>query len=436
MNVITACGLMLASSFGAGCTDPGSPADPHIDITATGGFGGDGTTADPNDGADETAGPGPGLADHCLFEEEAPQYGLKYQCAGYAWLTITVNSEDPRPLNLYFGAPHEVDATDSYEAPQVMACCPELDTSCFAPHEQACIVDLVEQGCKSISVALEELADDMPGIANALNKAALWVNQESSQIACLNAFLVDTGVATTEATCGTLLAGQLSGASWSFNPDTTNLVDDVKISISGAQILNVTPSSFTDEFTPDQCASSNDNDGVFFLEVDPNAGDTKTKLSAGGVALSGPQVGGQPILGEATLSSASTSCAGSNCSHAAWSVDAQEGRLHSMSLYSSGINVVGTTGDSLSVDSFGVHLYADTVGVASKDGFTIAAGNALFVLSAEAMGGAYKLSARNSTPVQLRHVGDHWSMETFSIDYADEAGDIWSLAVGPTIWQP
>ena len=421
----------------AACSEPSAPADVDIQITATGGFG-EGTQSDDGaaDGLDETGvGEPMPVQDECLFNEQPGSFGYKYQCVGQFTVQILVNDLEPELLAIDFGQP---DSPDSYEEPHVMACCPELDgVPCSEPHIQACVVDMVEQGCKSLVPRLEQRADERPLLRGPLLKTAEWIARASSQQACLQTFLLDTGVATTEPACDDEnnsvfdFDGALEGAIWSFNPDTTSSIDHVELTLLDPEIWDA--KSPTDP--PEVCTSSDDNDHLSFLEIDPTIGDVKATLSQGGLTLAGPSIDGEPISAQANLSSLASSCDAPYCSRAAWSLGTSEGELHAMSFYSQQPTEIEASSELLTIDSFQFHLFAPAQGTVSKDVLSIPAGEALFVVSGQALGEHRWITAWNTTPIQIHAAQEGWSHGGFTIDYYDAAGDSWQVALAPSTWQ-
>ncbi|MEM9460980.1 MAG: hypothetical protein AAGF11_42845 [Myxococcota bacterium] len=424
----------LVALHATACTDPGTPADIDVFVTATDGFA-EGTGG-PDDGLDETGDGGPvPVQEECLFQEQPGYYGYKYHCVGQFTVQILVDDQDPVFLAVDFG---QGGSPDSYEEPHVMACCPETSgMPCEDPHIQACVVDMVEQGCKSLVPRLEELADDRPLLKGPILKLAEWIAQASSQAACIQAFLIDTAVTTTEPGCDgdnndTFdYNDAIEGAVWTFNPDTTNAVDHVEMTILNPEVWDV--DAPTDP--PEVCLSSGENDHLSFLEIDPMVGDLKVTLSGGSLALQGPLINGELVSGQADFSSTATSCAAPYCSRAAWSLGVLDGQLHAMDFYSREPTEVGTSAESLTVESFQLHLFAPVRGAVSGGVLTIPAGEALFVLSGQVLDEGRWVTARNATPIQIQAAAEDWSIGGFTIDYRDGVGDSWSLALAPSSWQ-
>lgn len=413
-----------------------TPADIDFPVTATAGF--DSSGAGDGDGADEgldDTGGDPVLAqDECLFNDDPPRHGYKYQCVGQFSIEIAVNDFDPEFLSVNFG---QADSPDSYEDPHVMACCPPIGSPpCENPHLQACTIDMIEQGCKSLVARLEEFANDRPLFREPLLETANWIARSSSQQACLQTFLFDTAVATTEPSCNDEsnsvfdFTAALEGVTWTFDPDTTNIIDRVELTILNPEIWDA--KSPIDP--PETCISSGDNDHLSFLETDPTIGDFKANLSEGTLALAGLTSDGAHLDSQALLSSAATSCVAPRCSHATWSLGGSDGELNAMSLFSHQPVQLETPMGILTLDSFQFNLFAPARGMVSGNALTIAAGEALFIASGQALGEQRWITVSNATPIQVHATQGGWSIEGFTIDYQDAAGDILEVTLPSSTW--
>lgn len=185
------------------------------------------------DGADDESGALPvAVEEHCLFDPVGTLYGFKYQCEGSVAVDVLVEhpfegSPETGFLELTFG-PDE--AGDSYADPLVMACCPwyhEHDPYCEQPHERACWIDLVEQGCKSMPSRIEAFAHEhFPGALNAAKRGAILQIADyvgDNQVACVQAFRDTTGLAAMLQECDNEgnsvdFADMLETGSWTFDP--------------------------------------------------------------------------------------------------------------------------------------------------------------------------------------------------------------------------
>lgn len=422
-----------ACSSGGG----GSIPDPEFESDSAGlGTTGMGIVTGPGDGADETGGGGPIVADHCLFDPVDGLHGYKYQCRGNIAIDVVIEGPfDGSPvtdfLQLDFG--HGVGG-DSYEEPHVMACCPPYDdsaSSCGQPHERACVIDLVEQGCKSIVTNLEDFAYDELGKPadlskrNAVLKIADYVR--GHQPDCMDAFRGDTGIAGASPTCdmegnGLQFDSLLETGEWSFDPD--GLVSNVEISVQAANWTGLHPL----QGSPDLCASADENDGVLFREIEPSPESRVLRLVAGSAALDGPWLEGGRVMGISELSP--------QTSQLAILVKPSTGMatLENLELHSSVATEVAAVDTTWVVERFHVRLWDRTGAQPTDAGATVPAGSARFAVSATALGGTGVVTATNATPIDITKHAAGWSTSGFSIvaQYADEE---WSLVVMPAQWQ-
>lgn len=232
--------------------DGGIPDGAFKDTDTTTG----GTSDTEPEQADETgAGELQPVEGRCLYEPDpmGELYGLRYQCAGRVFLDVTIEhpfagSPEEVPIELEFG--EGVDG-DSYQSPHVLACCPWYDpqaTNCSQPHERACWVDFVEQGCKSMVGKIEAFAHaTFPGVLhaaerNAVLKVADHVRDHQDQ--CTAAFREATGIAAMQPTCdedgnGMQYGSMLGDGVWTFDPD--GLVGKVEIAVAQADWYGLHP---------------------------------------------------------------------------------------------------------------------------------------------------------------------------------------------------
>lgn len=422
-----------ACSSGGG----GSIPDPEFESDSAGlGTTGMGVVTGPGDGADETGGGGPIVADHCLFDPIDGLHGYKYQCQGNIAIDVVIEGPfDGSPvtdfLQLDFG--YGVGG-DSYDEPHVMACCPAYDDSapsCGQPHERACVIDLVEQGCKSIVTNLEDFAYDEFGKPadlskrNAVLKIAAYVR--GHQPDCMNAFRGDTGIAGASPTCdmegnGLQFDSMLESGEWSFDPD--GLVSNVQISVQAANWTGLHPLLGS----PDLCASADENDGVLFLELDPAPESRVLRLVAGSAAIDGSWLAGGRVEGVSELSP--------QTSRLAILIDpaTDTATLENLELHSAGAAEVDAVDTTWIVSRFQVRLWDRTVAHHTAGVATVPAGNARFAVSATALGGTGVVTATNATPIVITKHGAGWSTSGFAI-VPQHSGEEWSLVIMPAQWQ-
>lgn len=410
---------LLAATVAASCgDDAGIPDGP---VLSTGFVDDDGSIPPPG-GADET-GEGSGVSAHCLYDPKPLIHAYRYQCAGSIFLDLVVThpfegSPETEPFELTSG--QGVDG-DEYLDPLVMACCPEYDVdmpNCGQPHERACFVDLIEQGCKSMVAKLEDFAHErFPGLSNAPKRNAVleiasYVRDHQAE--CVAAFRDDTGIAAMPASCDEDLNGPgytslLEDGYWSFDPD--GLVELVEIDVAQAEWHGLFPIG-PDTGTLAECSSADDNDDVMFLELDPATGSKALHLIAGSVHLVGPGAEGTGELG-----STSTLAVGPES-------------LQNLALHSAGAAMIVAGDATLPVDTLHVRLWDRAHAEVERQTLTVQPGEARFVVSATALGHNAVQTASNATPITITRGADGWRTSSFILAHGE-----WSLVVAPGRWQ-
>jgi hypothetical protein len=419
----------------AACGDDGGISDdrfPDTDSTTSGD-----TSDAPPDGADETGGSVPTAVEgRCLYDPDltANLYGYRYQCEGSVAVDIVIEHDfDGSPEVGFFELPfgHGVEG-DSYEAPLVMACCPWYDTSpgatnCDQPHERACLVDLVEQGCKSMVAKIEDHAHErFPGLLDTAKRQAVLKVAEhvrTHQGDCTAAFREDTGIAATQPTCdeegnGVPYVSMLENGVWMFDPD--GAVKNVEIAVAQAQWTGLYPNPVDDPYGAASCESADENDGVLFLEIDPAAGTKVLHLVAGGVELVGAGVAG---VGE--IDSTSTLALASEPGAAS---------LEDFALHSAGAAAVLVGDVTVPVDDFHVRLWGRAPAVVEGSTLTVQPSGARFAVSATVLGESRVNTATNATPIVVTKEAGGWRTSAFSIE-SPHVGEPWLLVVAPGRWQ-
>lgn len=403
----------------ASCGDDAGIPDGTVLST---GFVDDDGSIPPPGGADET-GDGAGVSPHCLYDPDPVMHGYRYQCAGSIDLDLVVThpfegSPEVEPLELPFGQGVE---GDDYADPLVMACCPAYDPAvlnCSQPHERACFVDLIEQGCKSMVGQIEDFAHDrFPGVGNAAKRTAVLKIADyvrDNQAECVAAFRDETGIAAMPAMCdqdgnGPGYTALLEGGYWSFDPD--GLVSLVELSVARAEWHGLHPLG-PDDGPLEECESADDNDDVMFLEVDPATGSTILHLVAGSVGVVGPGATGTGELG----------------STSALAVGPRS--LENLALHSAGAAMVTAGEATVPVEAFHVRLWDRAPADAEGQTLIVQPGEARFAVSATVLGHHAVQTATNASPIVITHGADGWRTSSFSIAHRE-----WSLAVAPARWQ-
>ncbi|MCX4243075.1 hypothetical protein [Paraliomyxa miuraensis] len=409
------------------CGDP-TPSDQEFESlsgSATDG-GGEGTGNQPDEGVDETgAGPTP-VDDYCLFDPQADRHGYRYQCGGLVSVDVVVEhafegSPETAFLDFDFGP---IADGDSYSDPLVMACCPLWDPSspnCAQPHERACWIDVIEQGCSSMVDEIEMFAHDtFPGVLNTAKRNAVLKVAEyvaENQGACIAAFRDDTDIASTLQECdaddnGSFDFGDmLETGMWTFDPP--GAVQNVEISVHSAWISKIYPIG-ADEPAPMTCSSADENDATRFVEVDPPPEAVVLGLASGGASLVGPAADGFSAL-DTTSTLAITS-----------------GALENLALHSGGTTIVAH-GMTIPVDGLHLQLRERAPAVAEGATLTIAPGAARFGAGVSALGESRHRWVTNATPIVVTHDADGWASSGFEIKETVD-GEPWTIAIAPARW--
>jgi hypothetical protein len=135
-------------------------------------------------GADAT----PLAAGECQHNDDESVVGWRWQCEGHLFASIDFDAPLNKECVDILGDrcnEHHVfgPSNDTYEAPDVMACCGEYDPAYKDTYLEFCNYDLVQQVCISMAKRLEKLVKDgsfgiYTGQGSALQK---WVAQNYSQ---------------------------------------------------------------------------------------------------------------------------------------------------------------------------------------------------------------------------------------------------------------
>jgi hypothetical protein len=366
--------------------------------------------------------------------------GFKYQCEGQLAASFDVEITAAGVPDESFGAFFDFgdgSAGDSYEKPFVMACCPDYEAApnaslnCAKPHNQACVVDMVQQGCGSLVARMNEWAEQQGAVAsNAGFALANWV--ADNQQACFDTFIVDTNILNTPPSCDGSnnenfnYDSELSGTSWTFNPGVTG-VGDVTITIDTAQIVDFYPLPADSEPTPVQCESAEENDGVSFLEHDPDPSFTY-ELASGDATVSG-MYSGSYVEASADFAGTSNSC--TLCSYV--SHQAASGTLDALVLDSEDpATVTWSTSQLLTPDRFRLALYSPVaVSSVGWEHYRAAAGSAMFVVSMEEAGVSTMLFGTNDNAIDLKRAGlsQPWKIKPFTLKYTDSQDELWAIYV-------
>jgi hypothetical protein len=311
-----------------------------------------------------------------------------------------------------------------------MACCgkhdSDLDISDQPALAENCFVDFRQQACMSIALNLKKLIDDgtIPGSYKArATDVQNWLADHTTQ--CVEG-LVDNDDSPTGL-----------GARWELpnNGPWTPELTDVFVQINVAVLTSVyTPN------VPANCESLHDNDDVFFTKPAPFVPGGDLALTAGSGALYGPDYGNGPISAAAAFASSDTDCSDPWCSTSTiwadnqgnWSIDAMVLRVAGELRVEDGV-------ESAPISEVRLELQAPAAGqwalVKEQPVYQIPSGAAHFVLVGRVDDEWVTLPVPSSSPITATH-GEHgWRLEPFSIDYRDDLGQPWTVAVGPSAWK-
>lgn len=320
-----------------------------------------------------------------------------------------------------------------------MACCdpfdPATDSFCGDGYEYACVMDLVQTLCISLVPRLNAVGEEVAVGSNQIVALANWVNDNQHE--CHNTFILDTGIWSLpqQDTCDPVDIAEMLKTTWHLpNSDDWPDITDPFITLDSAEILDLYIPS---DGTALECTGPSFNEGVSFLEVDPeDPGEIKMVLDDGTGMLVGPEVEGNPVTGYGRLRSLETGCGPGQCSNARFR-DWMDGTwdLTGLWLYGASPAVVGNRSTMITVDSHNIALERGVTGVSPRHGlYEIGAGRARFVVGATAAGSGASLRATNTSTISLRESEAGWYVLPFSIAYTDAGGKTWDLTVSQTHW--
>lgn len=389
--------------------------------------------SDSDGGADSTGGGDQVVEDACLLDAQPGFFGYVHQCGG----TLAVNfSAAGMASGDAFEFGHGVDG-DFYATPKVMACCDPFELPMPGegfwdqPHAKACVADLVEQACRSVTFKIQDAAEDFPvTIANQAIALSNWVASAEGQESCRDAFWIATGAS--EATEDVDLA--LSGARWDLPNDSKwKTIKDPFAVVVNLEILDIYPTEDDGEMLL-ECLSGAANNDVSFVQAVPGASTPHYKLNAATVSLAGPKYDGQTITGNGALASAGTSCTA--CSRAAMKPSGtQQLMVEMLDLRSAAPVNVGTPATHVTLDRYWVSLYEPVAATRlTANQYRIPAGED-FLLSTTFAGAAHIIPAKNSTPITVTVGPAATTMGAFQIAYTDVSGALWKMTVNASSWQ-
>lgn len=420
---------------------------------------------DGGDGADET-GEEPV---YCITNDDNPQglEGVKHLC------DITYDLDIALTVDPFFGSNYSeghsvvgvqtVAPPSTYEHPFVSACCtditehpswPVADT-CALPHQMACMSDLIEHVCHAPGTWLLKLANNGIGIGNgemAIEAAAedfmygYTTDMEGNNLRqqCINHFMKGPDDLIEANLCGEDFVGGFDhepfspGVSWTY---LGNTVFDVTITLrSSFATGGVEPPP-----TPaETCSNPPDNNG----EVPPfshpgSLGGFVVPVDGVPVEVYGPEFDDEYIEGAGDFGT------DSRMHRYVKATSPYNLVIDQWVMYEDAASMVGTPSVSATVDGFKLELVGANTGASDGlGGWSIAAGGAIFNLSASIGGLGYSVPTMNDTDIDFHEVSSGADdcpaglpspclvSSAFSIDYTDLDAGVWTLEMPEITWKP
>jgi hypothetical protein len=430
------------------------PIPPVCSLALTGiilaGCPGDDVSSDPcaDDGADEVSEnecepdqQGPLGPDECLSHEEPDQEGYRVQCEGefYSRIDFAVlgmNCEEAIDeefcSQVYpFGPPY-----DTYEAPDVMACCGEGwdPVENLHVYQDSCIWDLAVQACASMAIRLEKAIEagdfktEFGDFTKKAKKLHTYINGHRSQ--CASALYEGD----TNPEPGQLVSHWAIPNNLGWWP-----AKEIVVSVeAGTSVVDVHRPE--DEADWLECHNPDDNDDEIFEDQTSPEGDIVVDVALDeGVdgKLAGPVVGGSTVTSSMTFDA---NCVDQGCPGASWSY--RDGShpsftMEDLRLYTTDFEVTSTT-RALTVERARVELWKQARGtkIFATGGYEIPAGQAWFYVAGMADGVYGRFMAVNSTDIELTVVDGIWAIGSFEIEILDAADRTWTLTLDDSRWQP
>lgn len=377
---------------------------------------------------------------HNPNQDNPDDYGWRYQCEGHLYASIDFDAplgNDCESLLAERCHEHHIfgPSNDTYESPDVMACCGQYDPAVKDEYIGFCDYDLIQQVCISMAKRLEKMVGDGSFGAYAGQGAKLQQWVAVNYVDCFNSLLMND----TAPESGKLIS------SWAIpnNPDWPDL-DNFVISIDdGTRVTGMIQPGDPSEWLA--CSSALDNnDSIFEDGTTPGGGVVHGVELAGNLdgALGGPSLFGGSVAATVHFS---PNCASKGCSTATlWQVaDASALLLADLTLFADAFVIANGNGMSMVVDSARISLYEQakakpryaSAGTGEIDGFVIPPGDAFFLFSGVAGDVADHYLARNSRAVEIAYTNGAWEIQPFEIAYVDERGETWSVSLGASQWR-
>ena len=398
----------------------------------------------------DTAPGGTGEWDGCLYEPEEPYHAWRHRCEGIGQVRFAFdvvgapgydNEQLAHSVNLFFGG-DSPSFKDSYEKPNVMACCSPVDDEEdleMQPHYKACYHDMAENGCYSIWNQLKQAKKEAPVLARPqIQQIIDWFAAHTQD--CYEEFWLESGASTYEANDPSDPPFILNHT-WQLPSSAETLnIKNIEIEVSNLSITDAKLPADPNDWL--MCESQKDNNAVSFLETDPDDGDV-FELWDGSVELEGPDLGKGVISGFSYLRGTALGC-------------------DLCSLISTEFTEVGVTVEALVLDtedpteisdrSGSESMWLDEARIAlyapvhaqwrSANTISIPAGGATFVVSAMADGEMGMVTTTNATAIELELVEPpelpsawYWELKPFTLPYRDASDETWEIEVKTSIFK-
>lgn len=434
--VLTIFSLSIIALLITGCPEP------DVDPCANG-------NDEVGDDGCETIEPGPLGPGECIHNEDPNVDGYRVQCEGefhskldFHLALVDMNCEealgDEFCAQIHpFGPPF-----DTYEAPDVMACCGEAwDPAAYLDaYQDSCTHDLGAQACASMAIRLEQAIE----AGDFETEFGDFTEKAKNLHAYIDSHLLECGDALYEGDTAPA-AGELV-SHWNvpnkIGPNGWWPAKDIVISVeAGTSVFEV--------HRPDEqanwleCHGTRDNDDeVFEDQTNPNGSIVVDVKLGGGFHgdLVGPAIGGSKVTSSMALD---TNCVDQGCPNASWSYDS--GRdpgftMEEFELYATNFDMTNST-SSLTIERARVELWTQAPGTKVFGaegrvlGYRVPAGQAWFYVAGMANGVYGRFMAVNSTDIEITVDDGSWTIRSFDIESVDGADRTWTLTLDDSRWQ-
>jgi hypothetical protein len=432
----TICSLAIAILV-TGCPEQDEESDP------CGPNGGDEV------GNDECIEAGPLEPGECILNEDPNVDGFRVQCEGefhskmdFHLALVDMNCEealgDEFCAQIHpFGPPF-----DTYEAPDVMACCGEAwdPVQYLDAYQDSCMSDLGAQACASMAIRLEqaiEAGDFKTDYGDFTKKAKnLHAYIESHLVECGDALYEgDTAPAAGELVSYWKVPNKKGVNGWWP-------AKDIVISVeAGTSVVEIhRPDEQTDWL---ECHGARDNDDEVFEDQTSPKGSILVGVNLDASVdgdLVGPAIGGSRVTSSMTFDA---NCFDQGCAGASWSYPSGTDpgfTMEDLRLYATNFEVSSSTA-ALTVERARVELWKQAPGTkilapgGGVLGYEIPAGQAWFYVAGMADGVFGRFMAVNSTDIEITEDRGSWTIGSFDIESVDGWDRTWTLTLDGSRWE-